>query len=83
MVFDHHYMPNALKKGNSLHRAPVGEPGRGSFARTFERKRKVYLGSFLGPGGHYDFVREPSGTLVKEQGSLELISDYGAQRARL
>ena len=34
----------------SLHRGPVVEPGRGPFSRTFERK--VYVGSFLGPGGH-------------------------------
>ena len=36
----------------SLHRGPTGEPGRGSFARTFERKEIVYLGYFLGPRGH-------------------------------
>ena len=24
--------------GNSLYKAPVGEPGRGSFTRTFERQ---------------------------------------------
>jgi hypothetical protein len=39
--------------GLPLHGGPVGEPGGGSFART--SGRKVYLGSFLGPGGHYDF----------------------------
>ena len=31
-------MQNALYKGLSLHRGPVGEPGGGSFAETFERK---------------------------------------------
>jgi len=36
----------------SLHSGPVGEPGGGSFAGTFERKVVVYLGSFLGPKGH-------------------------------
>jgi len=36
----------------SLHRGPVGELGGGSFARTFERKEKVYLGSFLEPRHH-------------------------------
>jgi hypothetical protein len=30
-----------------------------------------------------DEVWGPSGTLVKEEGSPELISDYGAQRDRL
>jgi len=44
-------MQNALETGLPLHRDPVREPGRGSFAGTFERK-KIYLGSFLGPGGH-------------------------------
>ena len=34
-------------KRASLHRGPVGKPGGGSFAGTFERKG--YLGSFLGP----------------------------------
>jgi hypothetical protein len=34
---------------------PVGESGGSSFARTFERKEKVYLVSFLGPRGHSDF----------------------------
>jgi hypothetical protein len=68
----------------SLHRGPVGEPGGGSFAGTFQRKEKVYLGSFLWPRGHSYFK---SGghleLLVNEQGSPELIRDYGAQRARL
>jgi len=41
---------NALRTDLSLHRGPVGEPGGGLFSRTFERK--VYLGYFLGPGGH-------------------------------
>jgi hypothetical protein len=36
----------------SLHRDPVGEPRWSSFAGTFDRKEKVYLGSFLGPKGH-------------------------------
>ena len=36
--------------GISLHGGPVGEPGGGSFAGTFERK--VHLGSILGTGGH-------------------------------
>jgi len=35
----------------SLHRDPLGEPGGGSFARIFERKEKVCLGSILGPRG--------------------------------
>jgi len=36
-----------------LHRGPAGESVWGSFAGTFERiVVVVYLGSFLGPGGH-------------------------------
>jgi len=42
----------ALDTGISLHRGPVGEPGGDSLAGTFERKRMVYLGAFLGPRGH-------------------------------
>jgi hypothetical protein len=30
----------------------VGELGESSIARTFKRKEKVYLASFLGPRGH-------------------------------
>ena len=56
-------MQNALSTGLSLHRGPVGEPGGGSFAGIFQGKEKVYLGSFLGPGGHSDF---------KSGGHLEL-----------
>jgi len=41
-----------VEESLSLHRGPVGEPGGGSFAGTFARKEVVYLGSFLGPGGH-------------------------------
>jgi hypothetical protein len=51
---------------------------------TFERKeRKLHLGSFLDPEAIEIYVWGPSGTLVKEQGSADLITDYGAQRARL
>ena len=45
-------MQNALSPGLPLHRGHVREPGGGSFAGIFERKEKVYLGSFLGPRGH-------------------------------
>jgi len=31
---------------------PAEELGESSFAGTFERKEKVYLGSILGPRGH-------------------------------
>ena len=44
---------------------------------------KVYLDSFLGPRGHFAEVWGPSGNLVKEQGSPELILDYRAQRSCL
>jgi hypothetical protein len=35
--------------GLSLHRGPAGEPGGGSFARTFERKEKYIWVPFLDP----------------------------------
>jgi hypothetical protein len=74
-------MQNALQTSISLRRVPVGEPGGGSFAGTFDRKEGVYLGSFLGHRGHYD---SKSGghlnILVKELGSPDLISDYGTHR---
>jgi len=35
--------------GISLHRNPVGEPGGGSFAGTFERKKNYIWVSFLDP----------------------------------
>jgi hypothetical protein len=40
---------NALSTGLSLHRGPVGEPGRGSYAGTFALKKKanVYLSSLI------------------------------------
>jgi len=56
-------MQNALSTGISLHRGPVGEPGGVSFVGIFERKERIYLGSFLGPRGHYD---------LKFWGNLEL-----------
>jgi hypothetical protein len=33
--------------GLPLHRGPAGEPGRGSYARTFERKEKYIWVPFL------------------------------------
>jgi hypothetical protein len=39
--------------------------------------------SFLDPEAIMIQARGPSGTLIKEQGSPELIIDYGAQRAHL
>jgi hypothetical protein len=52
-------MQTALQTGLSLHRGPVGEPGGGSFAGTFERKEKYIWVPFLDPE-----VWGPSGTLV-------------------
>jgi hypothetical protein len=40
-------MHNALYMGVSLHKGPVGEPGGGSFAGTFQRKEKYIWVSFL------------------------------------
>jgi hypothetical protein len=42
----------ALDMGICLRRGPVGEPGEDLLAGTFEKKRIVYLGSFLGARGH-------------------------------
>jgi len=48
-------MQNALWGDLPLHRGPVGEYGRGSFAGTFEEiKIEVYEGSFFGSGGYQD-----------------------------
>jgi hypothetical protein len=38
---------NALQMGLPLYRGPVGEPGGGSYARTFERKEKYICVPFL------------------------------------
>jgi hypothetical protein len=57
--------------GISLHRGSVREPVGGLSAGIFDRKEKYIWVPFLNP------------TSVKEQGSPELILDYGAQRACL
>jgi len=64
------------------HEGPVGEPGGGSFSGTFERKEKYMWVPFLDPEAIKILSLGRSGTLVKEQGSPELIFDYGAQRVR-
>jgi hypothetical protein len=43
-------MQNALWADLSLHRGPVGEPGWGTFVRTFERQEKCIWVPFLDPG---------------------------------
>jgi hypothetical protein len=61
------------------------EPGGGSFVGTFREKKEKSTSGFLS-WTHRTLrfhVLGPSRTLVKEQGSPELISDYGEQRARL
>ena len=56
----------------SIHRGLLGNLEGVSLAGTFERKDKVYLGSFLGTRRHYDYKSGgPYGTLVKGQGSPE------------
>jgi hypothetical protein len=52
-------------------------------AGALEDKEKVYPGSLLDPKAIKTKARGPSGILEKEQGSLELISEHGAQRACL
>ena len=42
-------MLNDLQMGLPLYRGPVGEPGGGSFARTFERNEKYIWVPFLDP----------------------------------
>jgi hypothetical protein len=42
-------MHNALRADLSLHRGPVGEPGGGYFAGTFERQEKYVWVPFLDP----------------------------------
>ena len=55
----------ALQLGISLPRGRNGEPAGDSLAGTFWEKRIIYLGSFLGPRGYYEF---------KSGGHLELWS---------
>ena len=70
--------------GISLRGGPVGEPGGGSFAGTFERKGKYIWVPFLDPENIQILsLGGPSGTLVKKQGSPEFILYYGVQRAHL
>ena len=42
-------MQNALRADLSLHRGPIGEPGGGSFAGTFERQEMYIWVPFLDP----------------------------------
>jgi hypothetical protein len=42
----------ALDTGISFHRGLFEEPGGNLLAGTFLEKRKLYLGSLLGPRGH-------------------------------
>jgi hypothetical protein len=42
-------MQSTLQTGLPLYRSPMGEPGGGSFASTFERKRKYIWVPFLDP----------------------------------
>ena len=73
-------MQNALYKGLSLHRGPVGNLEGVRLPRLLREKKSIsgFLSWTLRPLRFE--VGEPSGTLVKEQGSPELILDYGAQR---
>jgi hypothetical protein len=41
----------------------------------------IWVPSFLDPGDVANLSMGPSGTLVKEKGSLNLVSEYGEQRA--
>jgi hypothetical protein len=81
-----------VETGYSLHRDPVGEPGGGSLTGTFEGQMKEGAGNgasllkliwdvFLDPGYVMCRVWGHSGTSVKDHGSHNLASEYGAQRA--
>jgi len=72
-----------MNMSTSLHRGPVGEPGGDLLAGTFERKGEYIWVPFLDPEDIQILSLGPSGALVKGQGSPELISDYGEQRAHL
>jgi hypothetical protein len=76
-------MQNSLWADLSLHRGPVGEPEGGSFALIFERQEKYIWVPFLDPEAIKILNLGATWNLVKEQGSPEVISDYGAQRVRL
>jgi hypothetical protein len=69
--------------GLPLLRGPVRQPGGGSFAGTFERQEKYVWVPFLDPEAIKILSLGAIWNLVKEQGSPELILDYGAQRACL
>jgi hypothetical protein len=70
--------------GSSVRRAPVEEPGGCSFAGTLERRKKSISGSlFLDPEDIKGLSLGAIWNFSKEQGSPELISDYGTQRACL
>ena len=78
------YVKKVLQRDSSLHRDHVGELGEGSFTGTFERKREcIFEFFFLGPRGHSELSPAAIWNFSKEQGSPELISHYGAQRACL
>jgi hypothetical protein len=47
----------------------------------FKNKNKEYLKARIDELETNSEIRRPSGTLAKEQGSPELVSDYRAQRA--
>ena len=67
---------------SSLHRGPVGENGeRVHFLGLLREKENSYMVSFLGLRGYKNFSLGVMWNFSKEQGSPELISDYGAQRA--
>jgi hypothetical protein len=62
----------------------VAEPGGDSLVRTFWREKDSIYGFLSRTQRTLRFyVWGSSGTLVKQQGSPELISDYGTQRACL
>ena len=63
--------------------APLGNLEGIRLPGLFERKGKHMWVPFSDPEDIKFLSLGPSGTLVNGQGSPELISDYGAQRAHL
>jgi len=74
----------ALLTGSSLHRVRVGEPGGGvRLLGLVREKENPYLGSFSWTLRTLKVKSGAVWSFSKEQGSSELISDYGSQRSHL
>jgi hypothetical protein len=79
------YIKRSCKLAALFIGASVGEPGGASFAGALKRRKKRSICGFLflDPEDIESLSVRPIWNFSKEQGSPELISDYGAQRACL